>query len=91
METDMPDDEPPADSKLTRSKQRWATERKFVIGDGEGRAPKIRADRLPPGQHVVRDWPVLDLGRQPEIATDKWEVVIGGMVERPIARDVGQT
>jgi DMSO/TMAO reductase YedYZ molybdopterin-dependent catalytic subunit len=83
METDMSDDEPPADSKLTRSKQRWASERKFVIGDGE-RTPE---NRLPPGQHVVRDWPVLDLGRQPEIATDNWELKISGMVERPIALD----
>lgn len=83
MESDMSDDEPPADTKLTRSKQRWATERKFVIGDGES----VAADRLPPGQHLVRDWPVLDLGRQPEISTDNWELKIGGMVERPIALD----
>lgn len=83
METDMSDDEPPVDTKLTRSKRRWATERKFVASDGEQAQP----DRLPPGQHVVRDWPVLDLGRQPEIATDSWKLNIGGMVERPIALD----
>ena len=79
----MSDDEPPSDSKLTRSKQRWATERKFVTDAG----PLTPADRLPPGQHVVRDWPVLDLGRQPAIAKDAWELTIGGMVARPIALD----
>jgi DMSO/TMAO reductase YedYZ molybdopterin-dependent catalytic subunit len=79
----MPDDEPPFDSKLTRSKQRWATERKFVTGVVE----RAQAERLPPGQRVVRDWPVLDLGRQPAISTDSWELKIGGMVQRPIALD----
>ena len=26
--------------------------------------------QLPVGQHVVKNWPVLDLGEQPAIATD---------------------
>ncbi|MGY2735552.1 hypothetical protein ACVWYO_003226 [Sphingomonas sp. UYP23] len=33
LETAMTDDTPPPDSKLTRSKQRWASEHKFITGD----------------------------------------------------------
>ncbi|MCD2315731.1 sulfite oxidase-like oxidoreductase [Sphingomonas sp. IC-11] len=76
----MDDDTPPAESKLTRSKQRWATERKFLTD-----APREPArDRLPPGQHLVRNWPVLDLGRQPHISTDRWRLNVRGLVSRPL-------
>ena len=52
-------DPPPADlTKLTLSKQRWAREGRFLTG----RASRPQTERLPPGQHLVKDWPVLDLG-----------------------------
>jgi DMSO/TMAO reductase YedYZ molybdopterin-dependent catalytic subunit len=35
----------------------------------------------------VRDWPVLDLGSQPDVSTDRWELRIGGMVDRPAIYD----
>ena len=57
---------PPPDSKLTRSKQRWAREGKFLTG---GRA-RPEDQRLPPGQHLTRDWPVLDLGVTPNIGRE---------------------
>jgi DMSO/TMAO reductase YedYZ molybdopterin-dependent catalytic subunit len=79
----MAEDDVPPDSKLTRSKQRWASEHKFITGH----ASRPDADRLPPGQHLVRDWPVLDLGRQPTVSTDRWKLQIGGMVERPVTLD----
>lgn len=69
------DDEAP--SKLTLSKRKWAEERKFLTGGRRG-----GSDRLPPGQHLVKDWPVLDLGRQPDIARDQWSLRITGAVER---------
>lgn len=79
----MDEDVPPPDSKLTRSKQRWASERKFVTG-----APTSGAhDRLPPGQHLVRDWPVLDLGAQPDVQRERWRLDIRGMVTRPVTLD----
>lgn len=78
----MDDDLPPA-SKLTRSKQRWASEHKFIT-HGE---PRAEHDRLPPGQHLVRDWPVLDLGRQPDVPLERWRLRIGGMVARPLDLD----
>jgi len=80
--TDSRDDLPEA-SKLTRTKQRWAREGRFLTG----RTARPQSDRLPPGQHLVRDWPILDLGEQPEIALDKWQLVIDGAVENPVTLD----
>ncbi|MGY4397567.1 DMSO/TMAO reductase YedYZ molybdopterin-dependent catalytic subunit [Sphingomonas sp. UYAg733] len=79
----MSDDDLPDDSKLTRSKQRWASEGKFLTGH----VTRPESERLPPGQHLVRDWPVLDLGKQPDIARERWRLRIGGMVERPVDLD----
>ena len=44
-------------------------------------------DRLPPGQRQVTNFPVLDLGIQPEIPTDRWELKIHGLVENPVTLD----
>jgi len=79
----MDNDIPPEASKLTRSKQRWAREGRFLTG----RVSRPEAERLPPGQHLVRDWPVLDLGDQPAIARDDWRLIIGGAVEQPMVWD----
>ena len=76
----MDDDALPPDSKLTRSKQRWASESKFITGA----AARPAEVRLPPGQHLVRDWPILDLGRTPDISHERWRLKVGGVVERPV-------
>ncbi|KQV14435.1 molybdopterin-binding protein [Rhizobium sp. Root1203] len=73
----MSDEQIPADSKLTTSKRRWATEGKFLTG----RIGRPEADRLPPGQHLVNNWPVLDLGQQPVISTDSWRLEVRGLVD----------
>ena len=73
----MSDDQIPADSKLTNSKRRWADEGKFLTG----RTSRQETDRLPPGQHLVKNWPVLDLGEQPVVSTDTWRLEVGGLVE----------
>jgi DMSO/TMAO reductase YedYZ molybdopterin-dependent catalytic subunit len=79
----MDEDAPPTESKLTRSKRRWAEERRLV-----GTASARGADeRLPPGQHLVRDWPVLDLGQQPDVRHDRWRLSVTGMVARPVTLD----
>lgn len=70
------DPETPDDSKLTRTKQKWAREGKFITG----RITRPEEDRLPPGQHLVKDWPVLDLGLQPQIALPSWTLDIDGAV-----------
>lgn len=72
-------DDLPQDSKLTRTKAKWAAEGKFLTG----RASREQAERLPPGQHWVRDWPVLDLGLTPNIREASFRLDITGAVERP--------
>jgi DMSO/TMAO reductase YedYZ molybdopterin-dependent catalytic subunit len=79
----MSDEPPPEPSKLTASKRRWASEGKFLTA----RHARPEEQRLPPGQHIVRDWPVLDLGRQPEVSRERWRLKVGGMVARPVTLD----
>jgi DMSO/TMAO reductase YedYZ molybdopterin-dependent catalytic subunit len=50
---------------------------------GEGAPNRHGMPKLPVGQHEVRNWPVLDLGEQPEVTTDAWKLEIGGLVENP--------
>ena len=51
----------------------------------EGSGPRNRhgMPRLPVGQHEVKNWPVLDLGEQPAIATEEWKLDVGGLVHNP--------
>lgn len=73
----------PPDTKLTRTKQSWADQRKFLTG----RTVRAGSERLPPGQHLVRDWPVLDLGAQPAIDLERWRLQVNGLVEAPVTLD----
>ena len=73
----------PDPSKLTRSKQRWVDEAKFLTGQ----VSRPGDERLPPGQHLVKNWPVLDLGRQPDVSRERWRLKIGGLVQRPVTLD----
>ena len=43
--------ESPPDSKLTRTKQRWAAEGRFLTG----KVARSEEQRLPPGQHLTKD------------------------------------
>ena len=79
-------DEPPPDSKLTRSKQRWAQEGRFLTG----KTSRPGEQRLPPGQHLTRDWPTLDLGLTPNISRERWRLDVYGAVEIPIFWDFAQ-
>jgi DMSO/TMAO reductase YedYZ molybdopterin-dependent catalytic subunit len=40
--------------------------------------------KLPVGQHDVKNWPVLDLGKQPEIPIEQWSLTVDGAVEEPV-------
>lgn len=66
--------------KLVATKQQWAKEGRLLTG-------RPNAERLPPGQRLVRDWPVLDLGIQPHIPLDLWKLSIDGAVENPVVWD----
>ena len=67
--------------KLISSKQEWAKEGRLLTGMPD----EQRKNRLPPGQKEVKNWPVLDLGVQPNIVPPRvWKLDIGGLVENPL-------
>jgi DMSO/TMAO reductase YedYZ molybdopterin-dependent catalytic subunit len=63
--------------KLIEAKERWAREGRLLTG-AHGDPDR---DRLPPGQRLVKDWPVLDLGNQPDVTPQKFRLDIDGAVE----------
>ncbi|HUJ27852.1 MAG TPA: sulfite oxidase-like oxidoreductase [Myxococcales bacterium] len=50
---------------------------------GSGPPNREGMPKLPVGQTETSGWPVLDLGRQPSIDLEKWELVVDGAVEAP--------
>ncbi|MDK1493479.1 sulfite oxidase-like oxidoreductase [Sinorhizobium sp. 7-81] len=79
----MAEDEPVLETKLTSTKRRWAADGKFLTG----LLARPETDRLPPGQHLVKDWPVLDLGQQPHIVPETWRLDLKGLIENPLSLD----
>ena len=64
--------------RLIKTKENWAKARR----GGEEREVFYEGDeRLPPGQHLVETWPVLDLGQKPDIPLSEWALTIGGAVD----------
>jgi DMSO/TMAO reductase YedYZ molybdopterin-dependent catalytic subunit len=61
------------------AKERWA--RKMA---GQEKPAVRSGNRLPPGQRQVHNFPVLDLGVQPDIPHDQWALKIHGHVEHPV-------
>jgi DMSO/TMAO reductase YedYZ molybdopterin-dependent catalytic subunit len=51
---------------------------------GTGAANRHGKPALPIGQHVVRNWPVLDLGDVPDVSTAEWRLEVGGLVHNPV-------
>ena len=87
MTADLPDDNV-ADTnrdreKLIVTKQAWAREGRLLTG----KSGDPTRDRLPPGQRLVKDWPVLDLGALPKRDLEKWRLRIDGAVENRIIWD----
>ncbi|MBR0786457.1 sulfite oxidase-like oxidoreductase [Bradyrhizobium iriomotense] len=76
----MTDDSEPPDSKLTRTKEKWAREGRFLTG----KVTRPEDQRLPPGQHLTKDWPVLDLGVMPPVSRERWRLDVYGAVENPV-------
>ncbi|MGC8468450.1 MAG: sulfite oxidase-like oxidoreductase [Acetobacteraceae bacterium] len=63
--------------KLVGRKQEWAREGRLLTGTTADPA----LQRLPPGQRLVKDWPVLDLGIQPDISHAAFRLDLDGAVE----------
>ena len=64
--------------KLIESKKERARSSRLLTEEKLTRERK----RLPPGQRLVREWPVLDLGVTPKITKEKWRLRVDGLVEK---------
>lgn len=72
--------------KLTAAKQAWARAGRLLTG----KTDPDKEMRLPPGQRLVTNWPVLDLGVQPHVPTETWRLDVDGAVANPISLDWAQ-
>jgi DMSO/TMAO reductase YedYZ molybdopterin-dependent catalytic subunit len=50
-----------------------------------GRRVDVDPARVPPGQYVTRDFPVLSAGPTPHTPLDEWSFTINGAVEEPVS------
>jgi DMSO/TMAO reductase YedYZ molybdopterin-dependent catalytic subunit len=50
-----------------------------------GRRPAVDSARLPPGQYVEHDFPVLSAGPTPHTPLDEWNFTILGSVDQPVS------
>lgn len=64
--------------KTMQEKQKWDGE----IPQGEGPLNRDGNPATPPGQRIVQNWPVLDLGAQPDIPLGQWSLTISGLVKQ---------
>ena len=70
--------------KLIQTKEAWAREGRALTA-APGQAPTSQGQaRLPPGQRQTVDWPVLDLGIQPNLSETEWSLTVAGAVENPL-------
>jgi DMSO/TMAO reductase YedYZ molybdopterin-dependent catalytic subunit len=49
------------------------------------RRPEVDPGRVPPGQYVVNDFPVLSAGPTPHTPLDEWSFLISGAVGQPVS------
>lgn len=68
--------------KLIRTKEQWAKAGRGLTGTTG--SPQ---ERRPPGQRVTEDFPVLDLGIQPNLSQADWSLTVGGRVTNAVKWD----
>lgn len=69
---------------MNKTERRIAAKKRKADG-ARGIAPQRSSEtRLPPGQHLVERFPVLDLGVSPAIETAQWRLTLHGLVEQPL-------
>ena len=92
----MPDDwkTPPRD--LVERRQRYLERQRAQRADavdarfqgmtpaGSGPSNRHGLPAVPVGQHLVQNWPVLDLGEQPAVSLATWRLEVGGLVDHPL-------
>ena len=67
--------------KLISRKQDWARQGRLLTGT----TADPNRERLPPGQRLVKDWPVLDLGQQPHVTEQKFRLDVDGAVQNRLS------
>lgn len=72
--------------KLIRTKEEWARTGRGLTGESAD-PEKVRR---PPGQRVTEDFPVLDLGIQPNLSTKEWALSAAGQVTHALKWDWDQ-
>ncbi|MEO0499493.1 MAG: sulfite oxidase-like oxidoreductase [Pseudomonadota bacterium] len=80
--SDTPD-RPGYRAKLVETKQAWARAGRLLTG----KTGTHGVDRLPPGQRLVENWPVLDLGIQPDVPKADWRLKVDGLVQHELEWD----
>ena len=77
---DNPQDKDGFKDKLIATKEAWARRGRLITGEVD----EDKAMRLPPGQRLVTNWPVLDMGIQPDVPKEAWSLEISGLVDNPV-------
>jgi DMSO/TMAO reductase YedYZ molybdopterin-dependent catalytic subunit len=54
-------------------------------GFGGRRRPDVDPSRVPPGQYVTPDFPVLSIGPTPRVSLEDWNFTILGAVDEPVS------
>jgi len=77
--------------KLIDTKEKWAREGRGMSDAPDVPMPDVPSQqsipekpRLPPGQRLTQDFPILDLGVQPPITPEDWRLTVSGEVNNPI-------
>jgi DMSO/TMAO reductase YedYZ molybdopterin-dependent catalytic subunit len=76
-------DEGKIKEKLIRTKEEWARTGRGLTGT----TADPTQERRPPGQRVTEDFPVLDLGIQPNLSTKEWALSAAGQIAAPMKWD----
>jgi DMSO/TMAO reductase YedYZ molybdopterin-dependent catalytic subunit len=55
-----------------------------------GRRPAVDPSRVPPGQYVTSDFPVLSAGPTPHTPLDEWSFTLSGSLDEPVSWTWGE-
>ena len=92
----MPDDRKAPPRDLVERRQRYLEHQRTRQADavdvrfqgmtpaGSGPSNRHGLPVVPVGQHLVQNWPVLDLGEQPAVPLATWRLEVGGLVDNPL-------
>jgi DMSO/TMAO reductase YedYZ molybdopterin-dependent catalytic subunit len=78
--------------KRIQGKEKLAKYRKTILENknwnnefpqGEGPLNRDGNPEQPPGQRIVTNWPILDLGFQPKIDEEDWSLTVSGLIKNP--------